>query len=104
MKTFLKYFFGFHFVSMIGVIVGFLLYNAHSEKNPLSTFLTTPDLYFIGFLLVAALHFCLWIFTDKASSFNIKGRLLNFIGDYFFLVLSTLCTIGSLFLLTTFLI
>lgn len=82
--------------------MGLILYNAQSEANPLSSFLTAGKLYLIGFLVVAALHFTLWIFSDKATTYNIKERLLNLSGDYFFLIASVLCTIGSLFVLNTF--
>lgn len=102
MKSFLKYFFGFHFISIIGVVIGLFFYNVQSEINPLSSFLTAGNLYLIGFLVVAALHFILWIFSDKATTYNLKGRLLNLVGDYFFLIASVLGTVGTLFVLETF--
>ncbi len=104
MKHFLKYFFGFHFVSILGVLVGFILYNIQSVTNPLSSFLQAETLYIVGFFSVAALHFILWIFVDKATTYNLKGRILSFIGDYFFLIAAILSTVGSLFLLHTFIL
>ncbi len=104
MKNFLKYFFGFHFISILGVLVGMFLYSAQSETNPLSSFLTAPNLYVICFFTVLVIHFILWIFVDKSTTFNIKNRLLSIIGDYFFLVFSILGTIGTLFLLNTFIL
>ncbi len=102
MKNFLKYFFDFHSISILGVILGFAFYNSQSESNPLSSFITAGNLYGIAFLIVAAIHFILWIFSDKATTYNLKGRLLTLVGDYFFFVASVLCTIGSLFVLNTF--
>ncbi len=102
MKNFLKYFFGFHFISILGVLVGMFLYYAQSETNPLSSFLTSPNLYVICIFTVFVIHFILWIFIDKSTIFNLKHRILNMIGDYFFLVFTTLGTVGSLFLLNTF--
>ncbi len=104
MKNFLKYFFGFHFISTIGVLVGSFLYSVQSETNPISSFLTAPNLYVICVVTVIVIHFILWIFVDKSTSFNLKNRLLNMIGDYFFLVISILGTVGSLFLLNTFIL
>lgn len=102
--NFFKLIFEFHFITVLGVIIGCIIYNIHSETNPLNNILTTPDIYIIGFLIVFALNFIYWIFSDKASFYNIKNRLINMFLDFIFLVLSALSTIGSLFLLSTFIL
>ena len=99
---FLKFFFDYHFITVLGVIIGCIVYNVHSETNPLDIILTTPDLYIIGFLIVFALNFIYWIFADKTSFYNIKMRLIDLFSDFVFLVLSALSTVGTLFLITTF--
>ncbi|MBR4931568.1 MAG: hypothetical protein IKZ02_00925 [Alphaproteobacteria bacterium] len=99
-----KSIFRFRFITIIGFFIGCIIYDIHSEINPLSNILKTVDLYIIGCFMVFVLHFVLWIFTDKATFYNIKGRVLNFLGDVFFLFASTLGTVGSLFLLNTFIL
>lgn len=103
MKNVLKYIFGFHFISILGVIVGIILYDIQSESNPLSSFLTAPSLYLIALLVTGVIHFILWISVDKATSYNMKGRVLGFITDYFILIACILSTAGSLFMMNTFL-
>ena len=103
-SRFLKFFFGYHFITVLGVIIGCIVYNVHSETNPLNVILTTPDLYIIGFLIVFALNFIYWIFSDKATFYNIKIRLIDLFSDFIFLVLSALSTVGTLFLITTFIL
>lgn len=98
----LKFFFGYRFVTLVGIIIGSIIYNIHSETNPLDLILTSVNLYVICLLIVLAEHFILWIFADKATFYNIIGRILSFISDYIFLVLAILCTVGSLFLLNAF--
>lgn len=96
------YLFSFHFVTLLGVVIGTILFDIHSEANPLSSFLLSSHVYFVGFLIVFPLHFLYWIFIDKGTFYNIKSRILNMITDYMLLVLSTLCTIGTLFMIDTF--
>ena len=103
-ERFVKFFFGYHFITILGVIIGCIVYNIHSETNPLNVILTTPDLYIIGFLIVFALNFIYWIFSDKATFYNIKMRLIDLFSDFVFLVLSALSTVGTLFLLTAFIL
>lgn len=103
-ERFVKFFFGYHFITILGVIIGCIVYNVHSETNPLNVILTTPDLYIIGFLIVFALNFIYWIFSDKATFYNIKMRLIDLFSDFVFLVLSALSTVGTLFLLTAFIL
>lgn len=100
----LKFLFGFRFVSLIGVFIGSIIYNIQSETNPLDVILTSLNLYLIGLLIVFVVHFILWIFSDKATFYNIKGRIFGFVFDYVFLLLSILCTVGSLFLINAFLL
>ncbi len=99
---FFRFFFEFRFITILGVIIGSIVYNVHSETNPLNVILTTPDLYIIGFLIVFALNFICWIFIDKATFYNIKTRLLDLVFDFVFLILSGLSTVGTLFLINTF--
>ncbi len=101
---FFKFFFGFRFVTVLGVLIGCIVYNVHSETNPLDVILTTPDLYIIGFLIVFALNFICWIFLDKATFYNIRSRIFDLIFDFVFLILSGLSTVGALFLINTFIL
>lgn len=100
--AFIKHLFTFHLVTVIGIIVGLILFNIHSEANPLSSFLLSSSIYFIGFLIVFSLHFIYWIFIDKATFYNIKSRFLDMLIDYIYLIVSTLATIGTLFIIDTF--
>lgn len=100
----LKFLFGFRFVSLIGVFIGSIIYNIQSETNPLDVILTSLNLYLIGLLIVFVVHFILWIFSDKATFYNIKGRVFGFVIDYVFLLLSILSTVGALFLINAFLL
>lgn len=98
----LKFLFGFRFVSLIGLLIGSLIYCIQSETNPLDVILTSVNLYFIGLLIVFAIHFILWIFSDKATFYNIKSRIVAFACDYVFLLLSILSAVGTLFILNAF--
>lgn len=99
-----KFVFGFHFVTILGVLIGYIIYNIHSETNPLNVILTTPDIYIIGFLIVFALNFIYWIFSDKATFYNIKNRIFGLFVDFVFFILSGLGTVGTLFLADTFIL
>lgn len=99
----IKHLFAFHVVTVIGIIVGAILFNIHSEANPLSSFLLSSSLYFIGLLIVFSLHFIYWIFVDKGTFYNIKSRLLDMITDYIYLIIATMATVGTLFMIDTFL-
>lgn len=102
MLNFIKAFFSFNFPTLAGLVVGFWLYSLHSERQPLSTFLTESYLYIILFLLVLAFRLIIWLLLDKASLRNIKKLALNIIQDTIILTLVTLSTVGFLFLFNTF--
>ena len=97
-----KFFFGFHVITILGFFIGCIIFNIQSETNPLTGIVSSGKLYFIGFSMVFVLHFLYWIFADKATFFNIKNRLFLLFWDYIFLILSTLSTVGTLFLLNTY--
>ena len=97
-----KFFFGFHVITILGFFIGCIIFNIQSETNPLTGIVSSVKLYIIGFSMVFVLHFLYWIFGDKATFFNIKNRLFLLFWDYIFLILSTLSTVGTLFLLNTY--
>lgn len=99
-----KFFFGFHVITMLGVFIGCVIFNIQSETNPLMGIVSSGKLYMIGFSTVFVLHFLYWIFADKATFFNIKNRLFLLFWDYIFLIISTLSTVGTLFLLNTYIL
>lgn len=100
----LKFFFGFHAITILGFFIGCIIFNIQSETNPLTGIISSGKLYFIGFMIVFVLHFLYWIFADKATFFNIKNRIFSLLWDYVFLILTTLSTVGTLFLLNTYIL
>ncbi len=102
-KSIFKNLFGFHFTTIVGICVGYYIFSIHGENNPLSSFIKSPQLYVIALLFVLSLHFLYWIIIDNSTFYNIKMRLTSFFSDFFFLIISALCTIASLFLIDTFL-
>lgn len=99
-----KFFFGFHVITILGFFIGCIIFNIQSETNPLTGIVSSGKLYFVGFLMVFVLHFLYWIFADKATFFNIKNRIFLCVWDYIFLILTTLSTVGTLFLLNTYIL
>lgn len=102
MLNFLKSFFKFNFATVLGVIIGLWLYSMHSERKPLSSFLTEPYLYLILFIIVFGFHLIIWLLMDKATLSNIGKLIKNIISQTIILTLVTLSSVGFLFLINTF--
>ncbi len=102
MLYFLKSFFTFNFATLFGLITGLWLYSMHSERKPLSSFLTEPSLYLILFIMVFGFRLIVWLLMDKAALAGIGKLIKNVISETIILTLATLSCVGFLFLVNTF--
>ncbi len=99
----MKSFFSFSLISIIGISFGLYLWMMQSETRPMYTFLTAPYVYIINFLIVFVSHFIAWIVLDKATFYNLGATFQKIILDFIILNAVMLGTVGTTFLITTFL-
>lgn len=97
-----KSLFSFNMATIIGALVGLIIYVSYTGAMPLPPILFSQKLYLICFIFVLLFHFFLWIFLDKASFFNFKNRMSDLVVDYVCLMLMLTCSCATAFLLNTF--
>ncbi len=98
----MKSFFSFNLVSVVGILFGLYLWSMQTEVRPLHTFITAPYVYIISFLIVFLSHFVSWIVLDKATFYNVGATVESMFVDFLVLNSVMLGTLGTLFLITTF--
>ena len=100
----LKPFLGFRFIVLAGIIMGGWLFSLQTEQVPLSALLTESRVYMISFLIVFGFHVLLWILVQKASFYDLGGNIWRIIRDTVIINAVVLSTVGTCFLLTTFIL
>ena len=103
LKSF-KPFLGFRFIILAGIIMGAWLFSLQTEQVPLSALLTESRVYMISFLSVFGFHALLWIIVQKASLYDMGGNIWRIIRDTVVINAVLLSTVGTCFLLTTFIL
>lgn len=97
-----KSLFSFNLATLIGGLVGLIMYANYTGSMPLPPLLFSQKLYLVCFIFVLMFHFFLWIFLDKASFFNFKNRIRELLIDYICLMFMLTCSCATAFLFNTF--
>lgn len=92
----------FRFAAVAGIVMGVWLHLIQSELTPISSFLVSPRIYVISFLVVLIFHLTLWVIVEKASFYDIAKLLKSIVRDIVIINAVMLSTIAALFLFKTF--
>lgn len=103
-NSFFKAFVSFRFSIVLGLAMGLWLYMTQSESQPLSSFLTSKQIYLIALLIVLSFRLIIWVVIEKASFYSVTSTMRNTVIDYITCIISMLSIIGCLFLLQTFIL
>ncbi len=103
-SSFFKAFVSFRFSVVLGLAMGLWLYMTQSESQPLSSFLTSNQVYLIALLIVLSFRLIIWVAIEKASFYSVTSTIRNTVIDYITCILSMLSLVGCLFLLQTFIL
>lgn len=103
-NSFFKAFVSFRFSIVLGLAMGLWLYMTQSESQPLSSFLTSKQIYLIALLIVLSFRLIIWVVIEKASFYSVTSTMRNTVIDYITCIISMLSIVGCLFLLQTFIL
>lgn len=103
-NSFFKAFVSFRFSIVLGLAMGLWLYMTQSENQPLSSFLTSKQIYLIALLIVLSFRLIIWVLIEKASFYSVTSTMRNTVIDYIACIISMLSIVGCLFLLQTFIL
>ena len=101
-KSFFSPFFAFHFVTLMGIAIAFFVWMISNDKQPLSSFLFSPNLYLISSSMAVIIRLLLWIAIDKGTLFEIKHVFGRIILDVIVINVVILSTLSSIFIAETF--
>lgn len=103
-KSLFTPFFSFNFTTLVGIIIAFFVYMISSEKQPLSSFLFSLNLYILSSLIAISIRLLLWIAIDKGTFFEIKNVIGRIFQDVIVVNVVILSTLSFIFLVETFFI
>ena len=95
-------FFGFHFITIFGILIALFVYMKSTENQPVSSFLFSKNLYILSSLIAVAVRLLLWILIEKGSFFEIGRVMGRVILDVVIINTVILSTLGSIFIAETF--
>ncbi len=104
MKKLFNNLIAYRFLSLCGIAMGAYIFSLRSEFMPLTSFLLEMKTYLIALLIVLGFRLFIWISIDKATFYDISSLIKNIIVDYIMCVLMMICTIGTLFVVDTFIL
>ena len=95
-------FFAFHFITLAGIIIALFVWFISDEKQPVSSFLFSPNLYIISSSIAISVRLLLWIAVDKGTFFEIKKIFKRMLLDVIVINVVILSTLSSIFIVETF--
>ena len=101
-ESFWKPFFAFNFITLAGIIIACFVWMISDEKQPVSSFLFSPNLYIISSSVAIAVRILLWIAVDKGTFFEIGRVLKRVVLDVIVINVVILSTLSSIFIVETF--
>ena len=96
--------FGFRFAHVCGLLIAMIVWGRTSELRPLSSFLFSPNLYFIAIMVALTFRVLVWLIVYKGSFYEFGYHIKLMLKDCFIIVAVTLSCLGCLFLINSFLL
>lgn len=94
-----KNFLSFHYVDLVGILVGIGLLMWNADTSNVFYILSSPQFYIILFLVLFLVRSWIWLLVYRGEMPYLKHAVINVITDYFHILILAICTIGSYLLL-----